>query len=109
MLLYQGVISAGSSSRFDAFYAQYAYARVAGIYLLHGRADMAEAVMVQATKKYPQSGRLWAFRAISDFRLHRQKLALTEAQKAKVLFPDESTYQLYRLIAQNREFDYRTL
>jgi Tfp pilus assembly protein PilF len=106
---YHVVLSANPSSANYVFYAQHTYLRLGGVYLFRGDPKMAMIILKKAVSVYPGYGPLWAFLAIDEYELHMQKSALFASEKAKELFPSESTFNLYQRIRTRLPVNFNTL
>lgn len=71
-----------------------------GKLLLDTNPTNAIAILKEGLADYPNEGHLWTLLALSEYRLHNQKEALTAAKKANQILHNEQTDYLYKRISQ---------
>lgn len=85
-----------------------AYDGMARVLVAHATPPVAKEFLLKAVHLYPTNGSYWAFLAITDYNLHNQLDALSEAEKAKNLLRNDSTQKLYDRILNQQPLNLRT-
>lgn len=80
-----------------------AYIGLGRLILLHEHPTTIIPQLKNATEEFPSNGTFWAYLAINQYFAHQDKQALISAEKAKNLFPNQYTNQLYQKILYKQE------
>lgn len=81
------------------------YERYARLLILSDSLDVSKKFIKNALSKYPNSGNLWTYLAVSEYKQHNQDEALYAANKAKTFMPGEKTDLLYLQIKNKKQFE----
>jgi len=94
---YAKALQAKSSTKLVTDWS-HTYEALAGVLLYTDPPQKALAFITSAVTNYPDSGELWEYLAITEYRLHNQQEALAVAAKAKALLQTENISTIYMLI-----------